>query len=536
MSVEILKKAHHKPQSNSYLNYETITALKKKLVYTVVPLFIFCLWWVASNQLWMPSQILPTPQQTWASFIDLIKYQNLIQHIQVSAERLAIGVILGILGGVLFGACLGLSQRFETYSSMSFYAIAIIPTLAWLPLLMMWLGIEEALKYFLIFKAVFIPIAIHVQTGLKEIHVKLREVTNVLTLSKWQILKILILPAVLPYFFTGLRIALASGWTTLVAVELIASSEGIGYLMVTGRQLFQLDIVFVMIFIIASVGIFIDYFVSQLEKKIIFWPHAALSIQPEVKQNNTFWQPCLFPLLILIIWCLIGMKGWVSPELLPTPRQVLNSFFESIQRGDLVQAALGSLSRAMQGLLLGGLLGTALGIAVGTSIYIQRLFAPTLNTLRLIAIFAWIPLLTAWFGLGDFSKTIFIALATFFPMFVASWQGVKGLSKQLHEVSMVLNLSFLDHVFKFILPSITPSLFSGLRLALLYAWMASFGAEYLMGSGVGLGTYLMSAQQSFEMERVISATILVAMLGLILAYIGQFFENKATVWRRSRGE
>lgn len=517
---------------NTQLPFECI---KSVLLYSFVPIATFLFWWIASHQLWMPAQILPTPQQTWLTFLELLQAQDLMNHISISINRLAIGGLFGIIGGLIFGGLLGLSQKFERYSSASFFAIAIIPTLAWLPLLMMWLGIEEGLKYFLIFKAVFIPIALHVQTGLKEIQPKLKEVSHVLGFTRHQQCLKLIFPSVLAYFFIGLRIALAAGWTTLVAVELIASSEGIGYLMVTGRQLFQLDIVFVMIFVIAFIGIGIDVLMSWIERKIVFWPHVAISAQPTSKKTKQLWQPGIFPIFLVILWWIVTFKTWIAVELLPSPQNVFYTLISELQSNGLITATVESLSRALQGLFYGAFLGIALGILVGNSSFLNRLLTPSFNTLRLIAIFAWIPLLTAWFGLGDLSKIIFIALATFFPMFVATSQSVKGLSQQLIDVSTVLGLNFRQRIFKLILPSITPAIFSGLRLALLYAWMASFGAEYLMGSGIGIGTYMMTAQQSFDMDRVIAATILVSVLGVLLAYIGQFFENKATAWRRNHG-
>nr|WP_228260382.1 ABC transporter permease subunit [Acinetobacter baumannii] len=98
---------------------------------------------------------------------------------------------------------------------------------------------------------------------------------------------------------------------------------------------------------------------------------------------------------------------------------------------------------------------------------------PTLNTLRLIAIFAWIPLLTAWFGLEDLSKIVFISIATFFPMFIATWKGMSSIPMQLVEVSSTLRMTLLQRLTLLILPSIAPSMFAGFRLALLYSWMAS---------------------------------------------------------------
>ncbi|MCE1270665.1 MAG: ABC transporter permease [Acinetobacter sp.] len=509
--------------------------LNQTIIYWLVPISIFVLWWLASNNGWMPVQILPTPQATWQTFLELSN-NDLWWQLGISLERLVAGLSLGIIGGLLLGALLGYSRVAEQYISATFYALAIIPTLAWLPLLMVVLGIENALKIFLIFKATLIPIAIHTQTGVRDIQPKLQEMAKVLKFSKQALFFKLILPATLPYFFTGLRLAIAAGWTTLIAVELLASSEGIGYLMVTGRQLFQLDIVFVTIILIALVSIFLDVLLQFLERKFVFWPHAALAAHAvEKKAHKKFFQPWVIPVLLFSLWVIVSVLHWVSGELLPSPLAVGQALWLGIADSSLSTAMYHSLYRALLGLFIGGTIGVVTGILLGLFRPLQDIFAPTLNTLRLIAIFAWIPLITAWFGLGDLSKIVFISLATFFPMFIASWKGTANIPQQLDEASDVLRLNPLQRLQLLILPSIAPSIFAGFRLALLYSWLASFGAEYLMGSGIGIGSYMMAAQQHFEIDRVIAATILVAALGIILAWLGKTTENHATAWRKNEG-
>lgn len=110
--------------------------------------------------------------------------QDLWWHLGISLKRLALGLFSGTIAGIVIGVLLGYSRNFEQYVSAIFYALAIVPTLAWLPLLMIWLGIEDALKVFIIFKASLIPIAIHVQAGVRDIQPKLREMAEILRFSK----------------------------------------------------------------------------------------------------------------------------------------------------------------------------------------------------------------------------------------------------------------------------------------------------------------------------------------------------------------
>ena len=533
---EITSTQNQNPLNDHFKSFilNVLDRINAMAIYWIIPVFLFGLWWVASNDHWMPAQILPTPQQTWQNFLQMSS-QDLWWHLGISLKRLALGLCSGAIAGVLIGALLGYSRNFEQYVSAIFYALAIVPTLAWLPLLMIWLGIEDALKVFIIFKASLIPIAIHVQAGVRDIQPKLREMAEILRFSKKALIFKLILPASLPYFFTGLRLAIAAGWTSLIAVELLASSEGIGYLMVTGRQLFQLDIVFVCIILIGAVGIVLDTILQWLEARSVFWPHAVISAHHQHKHHKTSaLKPWLIPFFMFGLWFIVSQLQWLSTSVLPSPVLVRQALVHGLQDGSLTSAMHSSLYRALLGLVVGGGIGVITGLILGLFKPLELMFAPTLNVLRLIAIFAWIPLITAWFGLGDSSKLVFISLATFFPMFIATWKGTAMVSTHLTEASDILRLSVAQRLELLILPSIAPAIFAGLRLALLYSWMASFGAEYLMGSGTGIGSYMMAAQQNFEMNRVIAATVLVAIAGGLLAWLGKVIESYATAWRHNR--
>ncbi|MBF3116947.1 ABC transporter permease, partial [Pseudomonas aeruginosa] len=184
---------------------------------------------------------------------------------------LAWGLLAGVASGAALGAWLGFSPRAERLVFPTFSALAQIPTLAWIPLFMLFFGIGELLKLVVLVKAVVVPVTIHTLVGVRDAQPKLREAAAVLRLPPRLLVWRLILPAALPAFLTGLRLALAQGWTSLLAVELLASSEGIGYLMVQGRQLFMLDIVFVCILIIGLVGVGMDRAIQWLDRRLLHW-------------------------------------------------------------------------------------------------------------------------------------------------------------------------------------------------------------------------------------------------------------------------
>ncbi|MCF5087494.1 ABC transporter permease subunit, partial [Pseudomonas gessardii] len=435
----------------------------------------------------------------------------------------------------LLGALLGLSARAERLVFPTFSALSQVPTLAWIPLFMVFFGIGETLKLVVLVKAIVVPVTLHTLVGVRDAQPGLREAARVLRLPTHLLIRRLILPAALPAFMAGVRLALAAGWTSLLAVELLASSEGIGYLMVWARQLFMLDIVFVCIVVIGVLGVAMDRGIGWLDRKWVHWPHPATA---QIRRGPRYqgWQrvqPWLLPLGLLSLWQLATAQGWVDPNILVSPWAVLQTTADGVFDGSLLNALGKSLGRTLSGLLLGGGLGFALGLLLGLSRRSERVLGPTLAALRQIAIFAWVPLLTAWFGLGELAKAVFIALAAFFPLFIATQRSVLNLSPQLNEAAQVLRLSLALRLRRLVLPGAAAGIFAGLRLSLIYAWLGTIGAEYFMPSNGGIGSLMIGAQQLLRMDLIMSGMLLVGLTGAALNLIGQRIETRATRWRHA---
>ncbi len=240
---------------------------RERLLPWLLPVLIALLWVVASRQHWMSEQILPAPALVWQSALEFGSGE-LWGHLWISLQRLFWGLAAGIASGLLLGVWLGASRRAQTLVLPTFVALAQIPTLAWIPLFMLFFGIGELLKLVVLVKAVVVPVTLHTLVGVRDAQPKLREAAAALRLPRHLLFLRLLLPAALSAFLTGVRLALATGWTSLLAVELLASSEGIGYLMVWGRQLFMLDLVMLCILVIGLVG-------AVLERSFQPWKNAC---------------------------------------------------------------------------------------------------------------------------------------------------------------------------------------------------------------------------------------------------------------------
>lgn len=241
----------------------------------ILPLLVFWLWQEAAAHEWLPPFILPSPQLVKETFVDLWVSGELWSNLQISLQRVLWGFISGSLAGLLLGIAMGTSKRVEAYLYPSFKAISQIPALGWIPLLIMLVGIGEAMKILVIAKAALIPVTINTQQSIRNIPRNYLEVAKVYQFSPRQLLGKVILPATVPGVFNGVRYGLTHAWLALVTVEMLASSEGAGFLMVWGRQLAQLDLVMATIVVIGAVGLLFDVTLQQIENRLARWRRLA---------------------------------------------------------------------------------------------------------------------------------------------------------------------------------------------------------------------------------------------------------------------
>ena len=240
----------------------------------IFPIGLLWLWQIAVAKNWVNPLLLPSPELVWIALKDLYSSGELWSNLRVSLIRIAYGFSAGVLLALALGLIMGLSRRAEAYIWPTFKVINLVPVVGWIPLLILVVGIDEALKIILIAKAALVPMTINVFKGVRNIPQPLTEVAQVYQLRTCSKFKNLVLPGAFVSFIGGLRLSLASAWGALVAVELLASSEGIGYVMVYGRQIFQLDVVMATVIVIGLVGFGFDVLISLLQKKFRGWDKA----------------------------------------------------------------------------------------------------------------------------------------------------------------------------------------------------------------------------------------------------------------------
>lgn len=235
------------------------------------PLALLSLWQAASAHEWVAPQILPAPFVVWSTLLEQFASGDLLSNVGISLQRIALGFAIGAVLGLTLGACMGLSQRVEEYLGPSFRGLSQVPVLGFIPLAMMLFGIGEALKIVIIAQASLVPVALSTLKGIRSVPRQYVEVARAFKFSHAQLLRKVIVPGSVPAIFVGVRNGLTQAWLSLVTVELLASSEGLGFMIVWGRQLFQLDLVVAAILVVGMMGLVLDKSLALIEARLQRW-------------------------------------------------------------------------------------------------------------------------------------------------------------------------------------------------------------------------------------------------------------------------
>jgi len=244
------------------------------LIGLVVPALLLVLWqWLVNREVYTRSQ-LPAPGDVWRAAEQLWTADLLVEHITVSLERVAQGFAWGAGIAILLGLAVGLSPLIDALLSPTIQAIRAIPSLAWVPLLILWMGIGDQPKITLVAIGVFFPVFTALVGGIQQIDRKLVEVGQAYGLRGPALAWHILLPAAAPSLLTGLRIGLAQGWLFLVAAELIGASRGLGFLLTDGQNTGRADIIVLSIVLLALLGKGTDVLLGLVERRALRWSDA----------------------------------------------------------------------------------------------------------------------------------------------------------------------------------------------------------------------------------------------------------------------
>ncbi|TBU71298.1 ABC transporter permease [Pseudomonas daroniae] len=235
------------------------------------PLAILLIWEIASRAGLIPSRVIAAPSEISGTLWELTRSGELLRHLLVSLQRAVTGLGIGVVIGVVAALITGLSRRGEVILDSPMQMLRTIPSLALVPLFILWFGIGEFTKVALIVMGTTFPIYLNLFAGIRNIDPKLVEAANTLGLNRRELIWHVILPGALPSFFVGLRYSLGISWLALVFVEQINTTAGIGYLASDARDFMRTDVIVICLLIYSLLGLLIDGLIRTLERLALAW-------------------------------------------------------------------------------------------------------------------------------------------------------------------------------------------------------------------------------------------------------------------------
>jgi sulfonate transport system permease protein len=258
-------------KSQSMEKFTLPNLVKDLLLGGLFPLLLLIAWETLTRLELVPSQLLVPPKQVFSTFVDLMQSGELPTHLKISIIRVLEGFALGATLGFVVGAVLGLSKRAEQYGGPFLKVLLQIPILGWMPFLMLCLGFGELFKIVFISLGAFYPMTLNTYEGIKGVSNEYREVGRVFEFGRFRLLREIIIPSAIPSIFTGIRLGLGTAWMLIVGAELVAATEGVGFMMTMGRQLFQLDVVMVGVIVIGTTGYLMNHILKVAEQRLLHW-------------------------------------------------------------------------------------------------------------------------------------------------------------------------------------------------------------------------------------------------------------------------
>ena len=237
----------------------------------IIPIILIIVWEILSRVGVFPPNLLPAPSAILETLWQLTRSGEIFPHIGITLYRVALGFLLGSTVATILGALTGYSPLLHGLLDPLIQSLRNIPSLAWVPLFILWMGIYETSKITLIAVGVFFPTYLNLMSGVQQVDRKLVEVGKIYRFNAWQLIRRVFLPATLPAYIVGLRSGLGLGWMFVVAAEIMGASQGLGFLLVDGQSTGRATIILVSILLFAVLGKLTDMILAAIGHKLLYW-------------------------------------------------------------------------------------------------------------------------------------------------------------------------------------------------------------------------------------------------------------------------
>jgi sulfonate transport system permease protein len=250
---------------------ERLERLKRRASPWVAPVALLIAWELAVRTGLISKNLLPAPLEVVQAAVTSVQTGSLLTHLGVSALRAGAGLLLGASIGLVLGLATGLSRKLQLLLDTPLQMLRAVPSLAIVPLVILWFGLGETAKLFVVTIAVVFPVYLNTFHGVRSVDPHLLEMARVYQVSGFKLYREIILPGALPSILVGLRFALGLSWLVLIVAETIGATQGLGYVAMNAREFMQMDVLVLTIVLWAALGKGADTLARWLEQKLLPW-------------------------------------------------------------------------------------------------------------------------------------------------------------------------------------------------------------------------------------------------------------------------
>lgn len=246
-------------------------AIGSAFLYIALPIVILIVWEIVCHAGVVQVYNMPAPEIILKDAWEKITAGVLWKHISISFLRVLEGFLIALVAALVLGILIGLSKTIERITELTLQILKPIPPIAWIPLAILWFGIGESSKLYIIFYGAFFPILLNTVDGIHNIDKKYLELGRVYEVDRLKLIRKVVLPGALPQILTGIRVGLGNAWVCVVAAEMIAATKGVGYMLSNGRSMSRADDVILAMLLIGIVGKIMDDVLKLISGKIMKW-------------------------------------------------------------------------------------------------------------------------------------------------------------------------------------------------------------------------------------------------------------------------
>ena len=488
----------------------------------------------------LPSRYVPAPTEVIALFATKLVDPNpdgavLGVHIMASLQVALTGFLLAIVIGIPLGLFMGWFRGFDKFMRPIFEILRPIPPVSWIPLTIIWMGIGLQAKAFIVFFSAFVPCVINAYTGIKQSSPVLINVAKTCGATNFTVFRKIGIPSAMTMTFAGIRVALGNAWATLVAAEMLAANAGLGPTVCPGRHHYP------------------GYCCHRRDRRHFhLGPGTAGEESAEVetmKQSSTsvivmsdaerrerlrnriyavF--PVISVLLLILLWFL---AAGAENSTFPSPVDIWNRFLllmeKPIKQLNLFGHIWASLLRVFIALAFAWLLGISFGILIGWNKKANALLGPLFTAFRSVPPLAWVPLMTMWFGTGEFPKILIVFIGALMPVVVNTQAGISNVQNMYLNVGTIFHANKRQMLFEIAIPSALDAIFAGVRTSTSAGWMVVLAAEMLGGKS-GIGFLITRGMDSGDYALCLLSMVCIGLVGALLAIITQLLERMVCPW------